>query len=141
MTFTDAERAYLTSQHIGRLATVGPDGMPQVRPVGFRFDPERGTIDIGGPRLSSSQKWRNLLADPRAALVVDDMTPKDEPGAVKPGWGRGVEIRGPAELLTDHEPPHGHGFFSNEVIRIHPQRVISWHIDAARPDVQGRNVA
>jgi pyridoxamine 5'-phosphate oxidase family protein len=62
--------------------------------------------------------------------VVDDMTP-DEPSAVKPGGGRGVEIRGHAELIADHEPPaYGDpSFFSNEVIRIHPRRVLSWHLD------------
>ena len=32
--FTDAEVQYLTSQPLGRLATVGPDGRPHVMPVG-----------------------------------------------------------------------------------------------------------
>ena len=32
--FTAAEIAYLQSQRIGRIATVGPDGQPHVVPVG-----------------------------------------------------------------------------------------------------------
>jgi pyridoxamine 5'-phosphate oxidase family protein len=133
MAFTDKEREYLTGQHLGRLATVGPDGGLQIRPVGFRLNAD-GTIDIGGPKLSASRKYRNVEADPRVAFVVDDMTP-DEPGAVRPGWGRGVEIRGHAETLTGQEPPLAPGFFSDEIIRIHPHRVLSWHIDADHPEL------
>jgi pyridoxamine 5'-phosphate oxidase family protein len=138
MFFTEAERAYLAGQPLGRLATIGPDGTPQVRPVGFWLD-DADTVNIGGPNNAASRKYRNLLADPRVTFLVDDMTP-DEPGQVKPGWGRGVEIRGRAELLTGQRPPIGVGFFSDEVIRIHPRRVISWHIDPDRPDGERRDV-
>jgi pyridoxamine 5'-phosphate oxidase family protein len=138
MVFTDKELAYLKTQGLGRLATIGPDGVPQVRPLGFRLNDD-GTIDLGGPELNASQKWRNLEARPELSFVVDDMTP-DEPGAVKPGWGRGVEIRGLAELITDHAPPFATGYFSNEVIRIHPRRVLSWHLDADQLQYN-RNVA
>jgi pyridoxamine 5'-phosphate oxidase family protein len=136
--YTDRERAYLAGQSLGRLATIAPDGAVQVRPVGFRLNDD-GTIDIGGPNLSASQKYRNVQNNPVVAFVVDDMTP-DEPGAVRPGWGRGVEIRGRAETLTVEEPPLAPGFFSNEVIRIHPRRVNSWHIDPDHPDLLARNV-
>lgn len=33
--FSEAERAYLKSQRLGRLATVDPQGQPQANPVGF----------------------------------------------------------------------------------------------------------
>jgi pyridoxamine 5'-phosphate oxidase family protein len=128
VTFTDYELAYLKRQRLGRLATLGPAG-PQLTALGFSVTDE-GAIDIGGPALSGSQKWRNIAANPLVSFLVDDMTP-DEPGAVKPGWGRGVEIRGHADLLTDHAPPaYGGGWFSNELIRIHPRRIRSWHLDA-----------
>ena len=131
MIFTDKEIAYLNGQRIGRLATVGTDGAPQAVPLGFTLNDD-GTIDIGGPNLSTSKKWRNIQANPRVAFVVDDMTP-DEPGAVAPGWGRGVEIRGEAELITGQRPAYGNPeFFSEETIRIHPRRIISWHLDAGR---------
>lgn len=137
--FTAAEAKYLAGQGIGRLATTGPDGTPQIRPVGFRLNDD-GTIDIGGPNNAASQKYRNAKANPRAAFVVDDMTP-DDPGEVQPGWGRGVEIRGEVELLAVEEPPVAPEFFSHDVIRIHPRRVISWHIDAEHPETQARDVA
>jgi pyridoxamine 5'-phosphate oxidase family protein len=139
MIFTDIERAYLAGQSLGRLATVAADGTVQIRPVSFRLN-EDGTIDIGGPNLSASQKYRNAQANPVVAFVVDDMTP-DEPGAVKPGWGRGVEIRGHAEIVTVEVPPVNPEWFAKEVIRIHPRRVISWHIDAAKPEGESRNIA
>src|SRR5215471_3750312 len=134
-TFSDSELAYLASHRLGRLATIGPDGAPQVVPVAYRFDPAEGTIDIGGPSMAASRKYRNVEADQRVAFVVDDTVP-DEPGPFRPGVGRGVHIRGRAEALTGHQPPDlgtPPGFFSDEIIRIHPERHSSWHIDPATP--------
>jgi pyridoxamine 5'-phosphate oxidase family protein len=136
---TAAERAYLSTHGLGRLATVGPDGAPQVRPLGFRLNDD-DTIDIGGPNMTSTKRYRNMLANPAVSFVVDDMTP-DEPGAIKPGMGRGVEIRGRAEPLTVDVPPVNAAWFSREIIRIHPVRVNSWHIDRDDPDGGSRTVS
>ena len=38
---------YLTDNSQGRLATVGPDGGPQNKPVGYRYNAELGTIEKG----------------------------------------------------------------------------------------------
>jgi pyridoxamine 5'-phosphate oxidase family protein len=138
MVFSKAERTYLIGQMLGRLATVGPEGTPQVRPLGFRLNAD-GTIDIGGPNLPSTQRYRNVLANARVGFVVDDMTP-DAPGAIKPGMGRGVEVRGHAETLTVEKPPVNAEWFSHQIIRIHPERIISWHIDPDRPDGDARDV-
>ncbi|MFJ9951892.1 PPOX class F420-dependent oxidoreductase [Kitasatospora sp. NPDC091207] len=127
--FTPEERAYLSGQALGRLATSGPRGAPQVRPVGFRLN-EDGTIDIGGPRMAASQKYRNAARDPRVSFLVDDLTPADAPDAPAPGWGRGVEIRGRAEPLTVDVPPVSPDTFAHEILRIHPERVISWDLAA-----------
>ncbi|QFG26017.1 PPOX class F420-dependent oxidoreductase [Actinomadura sp. WMMB 499] len=136
--FTAAERAYLASQGLGRLSTIGPDGAPQTRPVGFRLNDD-GTVDIGGPDNANSRKYRNVLADPHVSFLVDDLAAPDDPDAVKPGWGRGVEIRGVAETVkgTMHI---GRDYFSDDLIRIRPTRVVSWHIDPADPDQSSRNV-
>jgi pyridoxamine 5'-phosphate oxidase family protein len=132
--FTEKEREYLSAHQLGRLATIGPDDGPDVVPVGYRFNPD-GTIDIGGPRLSTSRKFHNVEARPRAAFVVDDTVP-EEPAPFRAGVGRGIEVRGKAETLVDVEPPGlGGGIFSHEVIRIHPDQVVSWHIDPSRPDL------
>ncbi len=61
MTFTAAELAYLRDQPIGRLATVGRHGDPQIRPVGVHLSPDEAGIDIVGHALASTQKWRNAV--------------------------------------------------------------------------------
>lgn len=118
--FSGAERAYLSSQRLGRLATVDPKGQPQANPVGF-FPQEDGTILIGGHALGTTKKWRNLQANPKVALVVDDIV------SFRPWKVRGVDIRGEAELLTG---PHELGpHFSEELIRIHPRKIHSWGLE------------
>ncbi|MFG2193456.1 PPOX class F420-dependent oxidoreductase [Streptomyces sp. NPDC048639] len=117
---SEAERAYLKTQRLGRLATVDPTGQPQANPVGF-FPQEDGTVLIGGYRMGATKKWRNLQANPKVALVVDDLA------SVRPWVVRGVEVRGEAELLVG---PHELGpHFSEEVIRIHPRKVHSWGLE------------
>jgi len=132
--FTEKEREYLATHELGRLATIGSDDGPDVVPVGYRFNAD-GTIDIGGPRLRSSRKFRNVKARPRAAFVVDDTVP-DDSAPFRAGVGRGIEVRGPTEALSGVEPPElGGDMFSDEVVRIHPDQVISWHIDPSRPSL------
>lgn len=137
MTFTAIELAYLSTQSLARLATVTAAGRPQVVPVGFRLNDD-GTIDIGGPN-PDLQRYRNVRANPHVSLVVDDMTP-DDPNEVAPGWGRGVEIRGSAEIIEVDTPPVAPDWFSHTVIRIHPERIRHWHIDPSAPDGAARNV-
>ncbi|WP_437054939.1 PPOX class F420-dependent oxidoreductase [Streptomyces sp. enrichment culture] len=118
--FSEAERAYLKEQRLGRLATVDPRGQPQANPVGF-FPQDDGTILIGGYAMGRTKKWRNLGQNPRLSLVVDDIV------SVRPWQVRGIEIRGEAELLTG---PHELGpHFSEELIRIHPRWIHSWGLD------------
>ena len=50
--FTEKELQYLQSARLGRLATVGADGMPHVVPTSFRYNPAHDTIDIGGHDFS-----------------------------------------------------------------------------------------
>ncbi|WP_026151989.1 PPOX class F420-dependent oxidoreductase [Actinopolyspora halophila] len=139
MIFTEVECEYLGGQLLGRLATVGPDGTPQLRPLGFRLN-EDGTVDLGGPWVASTQRYRNVRRQPRVGFVVDDLAP-EEPSAVKPGMGRGVEIRGVAETLRVDSPPGMSGMAGNDIIRLFPRRVISWHIDSNNPSGEARNIA
>ncbi|MET9624030.1 PPOX class F420-dependent oxidoreductase [Streptomyces sp. NPDC006464] len=126
--FSDAERAYLGTQRLGRMATVDGEGRPQANPVGF-FPQEDGTVLVGGMAMGKSKKWRNLQGNPQVALVVDDLA------SVRPWRVRGVEIRGEAELLVG---PHELGpHFSEEVIRIHPLRVHSWGLTDPTEDRSG----
>jgi len=63
--FTATELAYLTGERrLGRLATVGPDGMRHIAPVGWSFNPGLGTIDIGGRDLARTKKFRDVARTP-----------------------------------------------------------------------------
>ncbi len=121
--FTPAEIAYLQSQRLGRLATVGPNGQPHVVPVGFRYNPDHDTIDVGGHDFAKRKKFRDVQHNPWVALVVDDLA------TVNPWRPRGIEIRGEAQILktggTEVVPN-----FDAEMFRIKPKRIVSWGIEA-----------
>ena len=130
--FTDSELAYLAGQRLGRLATVAPSGAPQNNPVGFWVNAELGTIDIFGFNLAKSKKFRNLKGNPNVAFVVDDLA------SVDPWVVRGVEIRGVAEALDGVKPPIAQ--MSQQVIRVHPKRIISWGVDPGSLSRSARDV-
>jgi pyridoxamine 5'-phosphate oxidase family protein len=110
--FTPRELAYLQAERrLARIATAGGDGTPHVTPVGWSYNPEQDTIDVGGRRLEQTKKYRDVKATGRAAIVIDDLASTD------PWRPRGVEVRGRAEALA--QPP---------VIRIHAERVVSWGV-------------
>lgn len=132
MIFTEREIAYLEEQLLGRLATVRPDGTPQVNPVSVYYNAKLDTLDIGGHDMASSQKFRNVLARGQAALVVDDV-PSTQPWQV-----RCLEIRGYAEALTS--PPDTAARMPGPIIRIHPRRVISFGVDPGNPESGKRDV-
>jgi pyridoxamine 5'-phosphate oxidase family protein len=133
MVFTDGELTYLHTQRLGRLATMAPDGTLQNNPVGFRVDAAAGVINIGGRNLGDTRKFRNVAANAAVAFVVDDIA------SVDPWVVRCLEIRGTAEALRDQEPLSP--FMSREIIRIHPQRVISWGMGADGSESSRRTIA
>ena len=118
--FTPAEIEYLKSQRLGRLATVNSKGEPHVVPVGFRYNAELDTIDIGGRNIAQTKKYRDAARQGRVAFVIDDVLPPWQP--------RGIEVRGRAEVF----PTGGQEIvasFAPELIRVYPTRIISWGID------------
>ena len=98
MVFSAAELEFLRSQRIGRFATVGPSGWPHVAPVMYSVD-DSGSLefDVDGVKL------RNMIAEPRSAMVVDAMGPK-----------RGISMQGRARLIAP------------ERARLEPVRKFSW---------------
>jgi pyridoxamine 5'-phosphate oxidase family protein len=126
--FTPAEIAYLQSQRLARIATVGPNGQPHVVPLAFRYNPETGTIDVGGHDFAQRKKWRDAQKNPKVAIVVDDIA------SVQPWKVRGIEVRGTAEILMDGGQAIIPGF-DPEMIRITPKRVVSWGINVETPAV------
>ncbi|MBE3010765.1 PPOX class F420-dependent oxidoreductase [Microbispora sp. NEAU-D428] len=133
MIFTEREIEYLDGQRIGRLATLHPNGTLQVSPVGFRYNPELRTIDIGGRDMAASRKFRNVLANGKVAFVVDDVP------SVDPWQVRCLEIRGHGEALA--EPADSNAPLSGPIIRVHPQRIISFGVDPGNPAAGKRDVA
>ena len=124
--FTPEEIAYLQSQRLGRLATVSEKGEPHVVPVGFRYNPEQDSIDIGGHNIVPTKKYRDAVRYGRVAFVVDDVLPPWKP--------RMIEVRGTVEGL----PEGGKAIveaFSPEILRIMPTRIISFGLnsDIVRP--------
>ncbi len=124
--FTDKELEFLASQRLGRLATVNQHGHPQNAPVGFRYNPEHDSIDIGGRWMSQSKKFRNVLKHPHVAFVADDVT-------YNPWHVRGVEIRGTAEqVATGGKLIFGADYDADEaILRIHPTQIISWGLEGS----------
>jgi len=132
MALTATEEAFLAGHRLGRLATIGPGGGPQVKPVGFAYNRELGTIDISGFNMAQSAKYRNVQRHPEVAFVVDT------------GAGAGftdvhfLEIRGVAEAVAGQVPSFPDA--AAEIIRIHPRRVIGFNIDPERPGLSIRDV-
>ena len=124
MTFKPHEIEYLRQAELGRLATIQRNGTLQNSPVGFTYNEQLGTIDIGGFQMSKSQKYRNIAHNDNVAFVVDDITSRD------PWRVRCLEIRGTAEQA---EIPASRGAAGDEldtaIIRITPRRIISYGID------------
>ncbi len=114
--FTAAERDYLSGQQMARLATASPDGMPDVSAVRFSLDGE--SIVSGGIDITKTVRYRHLLANPKATLVVDDLASTD------PWKPRGVKVRGRAVLEDDGGKPR---------IRIEAETVWSWGINDGAP--------
>ncbi len=119
---TSAQIAYLASQRLGRIATTGADHKPHVVPTSFRYNRELGTIDIGGHHVATTKKYRDVQANPAAAIVIDDLV------SVDPWTPRMLEIRGRAEAVPAGGALLGPGF-GDAFIRLYPEKVNSFGIE------------
>lgn len=127
--FTPAEIAYLQSQRLGRMATVNEKGDLHVVPVGFRYNHETDTIDIGGHNIVPTKKYREALRHGRVAFVVDDVLPPWKP--------RFVEVRGTVQAV----PEGGKAInpnFRPEILRVTPTYIVSIGVndDVVQPGQQ-----
>jgi len=130
--FTEQEIEYLQSQRLGRLATVNEKGDLHVVPVGFRYNPEHETIDIGGHNIVPTKKYREALQHGRVAFVVDDVLPPWRP--------RMVEVRGKVEALSTGGKEINSNF-SPDILRITPTYIVSIGVndDVVQPGQQRVN--
>lgn len=121
LAFTPDEIEYLASQPLARLATVGPDGQPDVVPVAVEFDGDAFWVGGGGESVLSTRKVRNVAHGNRhVALVVDDMV------SFEPFIARGVRVYGTADGPVERVGLVGPGFY----IRITPLESWSWNMES-----------
>ncbi len=118
--FTSAEITYLPSQRLGRLATVSEKGDLHMVPVGFRYNAEHDTIDIGGHDIVPTRKYRKALRHGRVAFVVDDVLPPWRP--------RLIEVRGTVQAIAEGGKEIMKEF-APEILRVTPTSIVSLDID------------
>lgn len=82
-------RDIIDSTALGHLATLGPDGRPQVNPVWFISDRQHVWLSV----KPDTVKYRNLRANPAVAMSVSDPSHP----------GRYVEIRGEVVAVELYE--------------------------------------
>lgn len=116
--FTDPEIAYLRSQPLMRFATASPTGRPDVAPVVFQLDGD--DIITSGFDIASTVRYRNVHANPRATVVIDDLA------SVNPWSPRGVKVIGSCVV---EKGPDGERF------RISPEIIISWGVNDTTPGI------
>ena len=90
---TDAERdEFLAAERTCRVATIGPDG-PHATPLWFGWDGTHFWLYS----IVKSQRWSDLMRDPRIGITVDSGVDYLEL--------RGVEITGTVEVVGEVPAP------------------------------------
>ena len=139
--FTEPERSYLDGSLLGRLATVGADGMPHVAPLRWFYDSTSDTLILGGHEdFATTKKFRDARRHGLATLIIDDIASFD------PFTPRGIEIRGRAETHIEGGEEVGRRLglrypLSSAWIRLIPVRVVSWGLEGERFARSARTVA
>ena len=128
---------FIVARRVGRLATADPEAAPHVVPVCYAFDGRRiySALDRKPKRVAQRQlkRVRNILANPRVALVIDDYAED---------WSllAYVLVEGEAHLLEDGEERDGAEAMLREkypqyrealpegcpIIGIIPDKVVTW---------------
>jgi pyridoxamine 5'-phosphate oxidase family protein len=124
--FSEAEKNYLKSQRLARIATASAKGTPEVSPVGFEFDGKHFWIGSHSQEIfSRTRRYRNIISgNRRVSIVIDDLA------SVDPWRPRGIKVSGTAEVM-EHDGMFGPGKY----IRITPRVTVSWGIE---PPAEGR---
>ncbi|HEX3462041.1 MAG TPA: pyridoxamine 5'-phosphate oxidase family protein [Acidimicrobiales bacterium] len=136
---TDGERdAFLGTERVCRVATVGADGQPHATPLWFVWLPSTKTLWLYS--IVRSQRWVDLSRDPRVGVVMDAGSAYQRL--------RGVEISGRVAIVGEvprvgqslpelEEPEHAFArkYGGNDTLaydgrhawlRVQPEKVTSW---------------
>ena len=116
--FTAAEIQYLRTQPLMRFATASVSGRPDVAPVVFELDGD--DIVTAGFDIAKTVRYRNVNANPRATVVIDDLA------SVNPWAPRGIKVIGSC-VVESHD--------GGERFRITPEVIISWAINDTTPGI------
>jgi len=136
----ESTREFIRDHRVARLATVGVDGQPAVVPICYVLEAEciYTPIDEKPKSVTASKlkRVRNIKANPRVALVIDDYS-EDwskliyvlvsgiaeiiSPGSADPEHARAVE------LLREKYPQYrSMGIDERPIIRITATRIKRW---------------
>jgi pyridoxamine 5'-phosphate oxidase-like protein len=135
MTAAEADE-FLAAERTCRVATAGRDGRPHVAPLWFVWDGNSLWLSS----VVRSQRWTDLMRDPRVAVVVDagveytELRGVELSGAVAPVGGV-PRTATPDPLLAEPErlfadkytggvaarPDGRHGW-----LRLTPEKLVSW---------------
>jgi PPOX class probable F420-dependent enzyme len=121
--------AFLAKSWTARVASIAPDGWPHVVPLWFVW--QMGTLVVNTTR--GNRTVRNLEADPRSAVTIDDGEGYDEL--------RGAVLRGDLTEMADDDgavtaafgdkyfggnQPHFASWRNRLFLRMEPERISSW---------------
>jgi coenzyme F420-0:L-glutamate ligase/coenzyme F420-1:gamma-L-glutamate ligase len=130
-------RSFIEAHRVARLATADASGEPHAVPVCYAYDGSSiySALDLKPKRVAGRRlkRVRNILANPRVALVIDDYSEDWSALAY-------VLVQGRAELVEDEDEQHRAESLLREkypqyqemleegatIIRIMPERVIGW---------------
>jgi len=139
MDIPEAERQFILSHRVARLATADAAGRPHIIPFCYAFDgvhfyfvvDEKPKRQTGRPL----KRIRNLLENPHVALVIDDYSDDWSELAYVLVTGTAAIVENEDEyartlsLLRKRYPQYREmnlAFASNPMVRITPARVHSW---------------
>jgi pyridoxamine 5'-phosphate oxidase family protein len=124
MTLSDQELAYLRSQPLARLATIGSDGQPDVVPVAFELNCDGCWVGGTGAGVAATRNFRNIASHPNVALVIGDLV------SLNPFIERSIRVYGLAEPPIERTGLVGPGQYS----RITPTVSWSWNVTGEPAD-------
>ena len=118
---------FLGAHELCRLATASKEGMPHVVPVIYAMDGQNIVIAVD----YKTKKLRNLMENPKAALVVDESRPNS--GLMVEGdcevLERGREYLRLLQVLFDRfeyyrRNPWGEG--ESPILKVRPTKAVMW---------------
>ena len=122
---------FLSESNIARIATVRPNNLPHVTPVWYLWENNQLLIAI----MKGSVKESNIRQNNKVAVTVDsNMAPNK--GVIIEGTAKIEELSNDMErriglryLKTenlDEYMEYAHAFLSSVLIKIRPEKIISW---------------